>query len=429
MAESKIYEQGTETQWAELMSSKAMEMNEALKFLNEDFPIRSLSEMLCEAAGYYKHGKWIEVPQDEARDILLTTMGYEYEQKINSWLPANQISTESNQVERIKKDSAMQVAYALNMTLEDAEIFLRRCWLDALYLRDVKDIIYRCGLVCGFSYGTVSDLIHEFAELDMPNPDPVTDEESHHDNVTLYLSNGLDNGSITCPDDLRLFIKTNGRLFGSYRRRVHSKFMELYNQVRHDLDGEAMMADDMDRIAFVQHEELIRDEIDNPRIGVRKTISQGELLKLFSTGISDLKASVKGKGIGVGLTAIIRKHIIENIPGRAEWSGIINKTADKKTGAVRSIDRKLFILIWLSSDDGNTDMFAGKPDTTPEVALENHVMTLNDTILLEYGFPPLDPRHPFDWVIMNTLYLAHVLHKGEDSTDIPVRMENLFRQL
>jgi len=429
MSDCNSYKLGVETQWAELMSNQAMKMDDALKFLNEDFPIRSLSEMLCEAVGYYKHGRWLEVSPDEARNILLETMGFEYKQKINSWLPPNQVEGKPKQVEGVKKDSAMQVAFALNMTLENAEVFLRRCWLDALYLRDVKDVIYKCGLKCGFSYETVSNLINEFAELDIPNTDPVKDRDNPHDDLTFYLSTGLDDGGITCPDDLRSFIMSHKGLFGSYRRRLYTKLMELYNQVRNDIDVEADLANELDKIAKVRHEELIRDEYFEPRIGVKRTTSQGELLKLLSSGISDLKESVKSKGIGVGLAAIVRKHIIENIPGRAEWSGIINKIADKKTGTVRSIDRKLFILIWLSSDDGNTDMYAGKPNTTPEIALENHVMALNDTILLEYGFPPLDPRHPFDWVIMNTLYLAHVLHKGEDSTDIPIRMENLFKHL
>jgi len=429
MPENETHKQNTETQWAELMSSQAMKMDDALKFLNEDFPIRSLGEMLCEAVGYYKHAKWVEVPTDEARNILLETMGHEYEQKINSWLPQNQVDSKAKYVERIKTDSAMQVAFALDMTLENAEIFLRRCWLDALYLRNVKDVIYRCGLICGFSYNTVLDLINEFAEFDISNPDPVANEDELYDGLTNYLSHGLDDGSISSPDDLRLYIRNHGKLFGSYRRRVYNKFIELYTQVKSDIDAESELANELDKIAEVQHEDLIRDENIDPRIGVRRTTSQGDLLKLFSSGINDLKENVKNKGIGVGLAAIVRKRIIENIPDRAEWSGIINKIADKKTGAIRGIDRKLFILIWLSSDDGNTDMFTGKLDIPPEVALENHIMTLNDTILLEYGFPPLDPRHPFDWVIMNTLYLAHVLHKGEDNTDIPIRMENLFKQL
>jgi len=429
MSVNETHKQNTETRWAELMSRQAMKMDDALKYLNEDFPIRSLSEMLCEAVGYYKHGKWIEVPTDEAKSVLLDTMGYEYEQKINSWLPQNQIDSKAKYVERIKTDSAMQVAFALGMTLENAEIFLRRCWLDALYLRNVKDVIYKCGLKCGFSYSTVLDLINEFKDFDISNPDPVTDEDGLYDDLTDYLSNGFEDGSITSPDDLRLYIRNHGRFFGSYRRRVYNKFIELYNQVKSDIDAEADLANELDIIAEARHEDLIRDENVDPRIGVRRTISQGDLLKLFSSGIIDLKENVKSQGIGAGLAAIVRKRIIENIPDRAEWSGIINKIADKKTGAIRSIDRKLFILIWLSSDDGNTDMFVGKPYVTPEVALENHIMTLNDTILIEYGFPPLDPRHPFDWVIMNTLYLAHVLHKGEDNTDIPIRMENLFRQL
>jgi len=153
-----------------------------------------------------------------------------------------------------------------------------------------------------------------------------------------------------------------------------------------------------------------------------------------------LKVKIKSTGLGDGLLAIIRKLVVENIPGHAEWSGIINQRKDKATGAIRGVDRKLLILIWLSSYDGSLDGdpdadedegflgFAGYPDTTPEKAFENHIKAL-DGILFDYGFPLLDPRHPFDWVIMNTLHYAHILCKGEDSTEIPIRLEELFKQL
>ena len=66
---------GSKTQWAEAMATEAMEMSDAIGFLNEEFPIRSLAEVLCEAVGNYKYGKRVEVPPAEARAVLLEAMG------------------------------------------------------------------------------------------------------------------------------------------------------------------------------------------------------------------------------------------------------------------------------------------------------------------------------------------------------------------
>jgi len=446
MSKHDIYDKGNETQWAELMTCEAMRLNDALKFLNEDFPIRSLQEVLCETVGYFLNGKWEEVTIEEARKVLLNKIGSDFEQKINSWLPINNEDNIKKQVVSIKIESLMQIAFALNMTLDDVDVLLRRCWLDSLYLRDVRDIIYKCGLKCRFSYNEVEKLIEEFSYLNKPNPFPDAEDEHDGDNLTNILSDDFDKRNITTPDDLRSYIKENDKLLGSYRRRVHKKLIELYTQIKTGIEDEFYASDIVERDAeeWFEHDDYDdSSDVDKEemKIGVKQIIAQDDILKMLGSGIHELKDKINNKGIGDGLSAIIRKHIIDNIPGRSEWSGIINQRVDKKSGSIRGVDRKLLVLIWLSSYDGSLDGdpdagvdggflgFAARAGITPEQALENHIITLNDTILIEYGFPPLDPRHPFDWVIMNTLYLAHILHKGEDNTDIPIRMENLFKQL
>jgi len=57
-----------------MMTGKAMDSEEALKFLSEDFPIRSLEEILCETVGYYRCGKWVEVTPTARRNGCKTTV-------------------------------------------------------------------------------------------------------------------------------------------------------------------------------------------------------------------------------------------------------------------------------------------------------------------------------------------------------------------
>ncbi|MCL2426495.1 MAG: hypothetical protein FWD05_09180 [Oscillospiraceae bacterium] len=424
-------QKGNETRWAELMMSEAMDMEEAVNFLKEEFPIRTLAEVLCEAVGYYLYNKRIEVTPDDARHVLLEKLEEDEDtrkkSKINSWLPLSLVDNDKKQVKSISKESAMQIAFSLKMTLEDAESFLRRCWLDSLYLRDIQDVIYRCGLKCGFNYKEVIDLINEFSYLDLPNADPEIDEDSSNDSLTKVISEKLEKGTIITTNDLRVFIKENEKLFGSYRRRTYDKFIRLYNEIEEYINEASSTAEDTDRVAQKNHNELIQEIIEKPVYGVRELISQKDMLANISLGINELKKTWKDNPVK-GLNNIIRNLIAERIPALSSFSSIIKKAPDK-TGKPIEIDRKLFMLTWLLCEDGNLEGFLGTSNTKPDTALKNHLETLNDTILLEYGFPPLDARHPFDWAVMNTLYYAHILCKNEDYTEVVCRLEDLFRRL
>lgn len=403
---------GAKTEFANSMIYNIMEPEAAFDFMKKDFPIRTLTDVLCEAV-QKKHlnENPAKITPKETRELLrkaLTNIGLPEEniKKIDYWLPLNQ-SERENQVKSISKDSAMQIAFALKMTLDEAELFLGRCWLDALYLRDVRDVIYRCGLKYGFSYHIVKNMLDEFSKLKRPelyqySTDAKLDKKFGKkfsvDSITKVLSKKLGECNITCPKDVVVFINEHSNFFGLYHQRTYEKFIKLYNQIKGD---EWHQSPDME----IGH------------------LSHVDMFDLLTLG---LKAN---KDPAVGLKEVVSFHIKKNIPTRTELSSIRNKTPKKVTKVIPEVSRNILILTWLISEDGWADIFTGKPYISPEIALQNHVQALQNSILFEYGFPPIDPRHPFDWVIMNSLYVAHSLRKGNDNPDAKERLNNFTLNL
>ena len=80
---------------------------------------------------------------------------------------------------------------------------------------------------------------------------------------------------------------------------------------------------------------------------------------------------------------------------------------------------------------------AGTPDygeyADNQAAFAECINIINDDLLEPCGIPFLDPRNPFDWIIMNALYYAYYTVEDEDEKDDTVEriskvMEQLFQR-
>jgi hypothetical protein len=181
------------------------------------------------------------------------------------------------------------------------------------------------------------------------------------------------------------------------------------------------MTNELDKIAE-EEANLLGNNLGQAQIGVRTSLSMEETLKLIGMGIYEMKQK--------GLNTIIRRSIARNIPARTDMSAIYNKR--EINGVIRQVDRKLLILAWLSSDDGDADLYAEIADAAEdaaEQALSLHFRAINDSLLKEYGMPTLDSRHPFDWVVMNALFCAHLSIKGNQYENVVERMEKLLNRI
>lgn len=121
------------TQLAQKMAYWTVDLEDAARYLHEGFPIRSIDEVIDNTI--QRKAQVSNCTEAEIEAALGNCVG---SQNLRNWrTPGNSKS--------LRRDSAMKIAFALGMSYEEAEEFLKRCWLDGFYMRDVQDIIYRHG--------------------------------------------------------------------------------------------------------------------------------------------------------------------------------------------------------------------------------------------------------------------------------------------
>jgi hypothetical protein len=123
---------------------------------------------------------------------------------------------------------------------------------------------------------------------------------------------------------------------------------------------------------------------------------------------------------GGGFNPLVRELIIGRIPPEPEKPGIYN-------GRYVQVDRQLLILTWLSCRAGDIENFQnGK---TAMDNLESHIIHLNETILEPCGMAKIDGRHPFDYIIGQTLKRGHLLFKEDDGIGTDEILRDFFEKM
>ena len=389
MAENNI----RKTIFALETARNTFKLDEAAEFLSTSFPIRKIDEVLwavIDAKANGSEAQKIVIERDLRRKIGTAIVG--------RWLSGN--------AGAISRDKAIEVAYALQMPPEEAEAFLKRCWHDGFYMRDIKDVIYVFGLEHGakegWSYEELTamrdKLLEAYKHLDKDNPDP--EDSALEDRATVFLEDQFEK-TVETPEDLENFIQQNQGLFGSFRRKAYERFKELYGQIKAHWE----------HTAYIQHK---NDKYDHEATeSAPDAIDMSELCDVIGKGLPDLRQ--RGQDFG----AMIRNRIAENIPTRTAMSEIINKY-ERKGQIAQVVDRKLLMLAWLASDDGKMEEF----DTgNPADDAGEHIETIN-RLLRSHGMADLDPRHPFDWIVMNSLYYAYL-----QDEDTEYRIQDLVEKM
>ena len=358
---------GTQFAWEHLMD-RDMEVDVIIHFLNEDFPIRTIKEEL---------EKLVEekaVQSGSSHDEIVKRLKKKCgDTNVNNWM--------NGKSKALTKESALKIAFALEMNYEEASWFLMQgCWLDGLYMRDYKDVIYRYCLDHKLDFEQAQAIIERHADLDIENPN-VTMGFGKSEAVTDVLDASVK--TVQGLGELDAYLEQNREYFGTFRRKAYDKFKELYDGIKVSI---------VDIPADIPTDEEICDFI--------------------AMGIPSLK----------GKQAIVNdvlKRIAEDALSRPTLSEIIGRQPIKRKGDVigkiTEVKRKQLLLFWLfrynpeQADIGNDDK---------EIAFDECREDINNNLLEPCGMPLLDPRNPLDWVIMNAIRYAYFSddHHEDDNT-------------
>ena len=346
------------TELSEISAKSILDVDKTREIIRQGFPIRTTAEELGKLIKNVS--KATKLPVEVLEKRIKTAVGAT---SFRNWIDGRNT---------ISRQSAIKICFALKLSSTEAARFITNgCWHDGFYMRDYKDLIYVFFLDSGLEYKDAESLIDKHRTLDTQNPDIETPMPLGG-RITEILERQY-KSTVRTVEDLEAFLEKNSSLFGSFRRKANEKFTNMYGMLKN------------------------MSEMDAP--------TDDEICRMVLMNIPSLKA------FG-GITNEILVKIAENTLPRSGLSAIINKTADSKTGKIPEVGRKHLILIWLL-------LYGGRPDFEdsygPDVAFEESVDIINYDMLEPCGMPTLDPRNPFDWLVINALFYCHLAQDDEDA--------------
>lgn len=377
------------TNYAEEQAKNMDDIDTVIRFLYDDFPIRTVKEELEREIEL--RADELEVTHEEVIKVLKKKCG---DVNVSNWL--------GGKAKAFTKDSAIKIAFAMQMSASKASWFLKQsCGLDGLYMRDIKDVIYSFCLNAKMEYSLAEDLIEKYkGEVNNPNPDPVVSEVIG-ERITTFLEKSVVKASTI--NELDDFIIRNLAYFGTFRRKSYECFRELYDEI-----CKTEKSFNVIREGTVSAEE--------PNIE--------EIFEQISMKIPSLRGRKS-------IISDVLKKIAEDAISRTTISEIVNKNALRAGKKITEVKRKHLLLMWLWVKSGTPDFFE-YPNI--QTAFDECVRVINDDLLEPCGMPRLDPRNPFDWIILNALNYAYFSGTDEEDEEddidtierIKAIMERLF---
>ena len=269
--------------------------------------------------------------------------------RIQVWLKGGQPS------ERVEW---FQLCYALGLNETEAREFLCHCQEGGFHLREPREAGYLYGLRSGKSYQEIQAFISELPNIDGPFPTV----EASSENYTRTVEDSF--AQVHTDAEFRAFIQKNQANFGTLHNTAYRYFTSFF-------------------------EELIRptgpcSAEEDEAYSIEKVVDTYLRMGLPS----DRKTS----GYSPEQKAIKRLW-----PNATAVKNMRNRKID--------VSRKVLLLLYLVTeglDDGAIEESMGWELPNRAARLEEHSWNI-DLMLHECGYAPLDPRNPFDWLVLYSL--------------------------
>ncbi|MDR0273556.1 MAG: hypothetical protein LBI27_09605 [Clostridiales bacterium] len=343
---------GRITTYLEERTESILDLETILEFIKKGFPIRQHSGELRKLLA-----KRAEATGESQEDL---------EKKIRATVGSDNYNNWRNGKNSISRQNTIKIGFALKMTSAETEKFMvHSCWYEAFYMREYKDIICKYYLDKKLIFENAKKMVNKYAYLETQNPDVPAKKIER---VTDFLNSQYEE-TVNTTEDLENFLVKNAVYFGSFRRKAHELFIQMYSKLKNIND------------------------IDSP--------TDDEICQMIIMNIPTAK-NIKNE---------VLSKIAEKTLPRSGLSEIINKKPDKYTRKIPQVARKHLILLWLL-------LYGGKPDISCSVeiqdAFEECLEKINFGLLEVCGLPILDPRNPLDWIVMSSLYYCYFANDDDD---------------
>ena len=387
--------------------SDILTIQDAVEYLEREARIRTLYEKLEK----FSHGK--DLRKTLVRGLLENDPKRKkdaVERRVRGWLSID------NPVRTIKRQDAIEVCFILGLSIEEADGLVAMVSEESLHYRNPDEIVYIFALQHGMSYREAQELNAQMKET----LSKVRERKPSEDSLTPLIREEV--SCLQTKKELADYLEHAVDRLGRCHNNAYGIFMERIKILENPSQDEKLTAAEVIGKEHLTVRSVLREYMYEGNVLYAKELAgkkRGENKK------SDNKKSIPFSGEEKFVFTTVKENVAANWPDEATLSKMKTRKTD--------VTRKVLILLFLATDQGSDEseeMQDGKDmgeetDGTlyqdRETVFEDLYSRLNDMLLL-CGFSPLDPRSPFDWLILYSICV-------EDMWGVDARMRGIFRAM
>lgn len=354
---------------------EALTVREAVDFLEREAKVRTLREKLEKFSKGRDLSKLLvagllEHHPDMKKDSV--------ERRVRGWLKPEPGHS-------IKKQDAIEVAFILELDVDEADEFVTLVSEERLHWRNPDEIVYIFALQNGMSYQTAVKLAGQMEGILSQVQET---RELEEDSFTPMIRSQL--SQLSTVEELQDYLlHAVGRL-GRCHNNAYQMFLDM-----------------MDALENPEIDEVEADMFGEERLTVRDIVREYFYEDNVLYAKSNARKTQKGKA-GEEEWCVLTK-IQESIASSWPDEIAISRMKSRKM----DVSRKILILLFLATDEEWKE--------TGEDVFEDMYRRMNDMLGL-CGFSTLDPRVPFDWLIIYCMCVTDIL-------DMDDRMHRIFNEM
>lgn len=350
------------------------------------------------------------------------------ERRVRGWL------SDGGNIRSIKKQDAIELSFILGLSIEEADQFVSVISEEALHYRSPDEIVYIFALKQGMSFKEAAGLNERMKEIlsKVKESGEVSEE-----NFTPVIRSEV--AALQTEEELADYLEHAVGRLGRYHNYAYQEFMDRLQMLEEPPSEDTW---------------TVGSGIDKERLTIRDILRE----YLFEGNVlyaRERAGKKKGKGKEKEednqLTEeekLVFTKIQDNVSASWPDESMLSKMKYRKA----DVTRKVLILLFLATDEGMdwseagwdwSDSSGGGTSLSFEKAENEETtgyiyedmdmcMTRDDVfedlyVRLNYmlslcGFAPLDPRSPFDWLILYCICVDDIL-------EVDVRMRGIFKEM
>jgi len=315
------------------------------------------------------------------------------ERKIRNWF--------SGKTQSIGRDTAFELCLILGLDVKEADRFIMGICDEAIHWRNPAEITWGYAIENHLSYAEAQELIASAQRVSLEGKQDASVRTSRIRSEVMDVLQGT-------KEELLEYLAANRERWGRFHNEAYGLFLSYMQILETGLGSEEELQEK--KRAKEEAKKRKQDEEKDEDEDGRMTVDRILETYFFSSRISS--SALDG----------IQKSIKANWPDATVLSKMKNRSDNV------DVSRKVLILLFLATNGSETAymslneaMGIGEEHMSREQVFKDLYMRLN-LMLTRCGFRTLDPRSPFDWIILYSIAVDDVIKTDRRLNEIFEKM-------